>query len=62
MTTDSSDENDDKVDPPGTPPATAPITIRSEELFQGQMEVLIAHGAATYRLRLTRNGKLILNK
>lgn len=36
--------------------------VRSEELLQGQAEVLIAHGAATYRLRLTRSGKLILQK
>jgi len=36
--------------------------VRSEELLQGQAEVLIAHGAETYRLRLTRSGKLILQK
>jgi len=31
-------------------------------LFRGRQEVLIAHGDETYRLRLTRNGKLILTK
>jgi hemin uptake protein HemP len=36
--------------------------VRSEELLQGRVEVLIAHGAETYRLRLTRSGKLILQK
>ena len=36
--------------------------VRSEELLQGQVEVLISHGAETYRLRLTRSGKLILQK
>ena len=42
--------------------ADLPHRIRSEELFQGQIEVLIAHGTETYRLRRTRNGKLILQK
>jgi hemin uptake protein HemP len=37
-------------------------TLRSEDLLQGAKEVLIAHGEETYRLRLTRNGKLILHK
>ena len=36
--------------------------LRSEELLQGQVEVLIEHGAEVYRLRLTRSGKLILQK
>jgi hemin uptake protein HemP len=36
--------------------------LRSEDLLQGQVEVLIAHGADIYRLRLTRSGKLILQK
>jgi hemin uptake protein HemP len=42
--------------------AAPPRTIGSEELLQGQREVLILHAGETYRLRLTRNGKLILNK
>lgn len=37
-------------------------SVSSEELFQGQRELLIVHAGETYRLRLTRNGKLILNK
>ena len=37
-------------------------TVRSEDLLQGQVELLIAHGEETYRLRLTRSGKLILQK
>ena len=36
--------------------------VASEDLFQGQRELLIEHAGETYRLRLTRNGKLILNK
>lgn len=34
----------------------------SEDLFQGRSEVLIRHGDEIYRLRQTRNGKLILQK
>ncbi|HQU45700.1 MAG: hypothetical protein B7Z73_08655 [Planctomycetia bacterium 21-64-5] len=37
-------------------------TLRSDDLLQGQVEVLIEHGPETYRLRLTRSGKLILQK
>ncbi|MFZ5575966.1 MAG: hemin uptake protein HemP [Pseudomonadota bacterium] len=40
----------------------APETIAADHLFRGRQEVLIAHGDETYRLRLTRNGKLILTK
>jgi len=36
--------------------------IRSEELMQGRRELLIMHCQEVYRLRLTRNGKLILTK
>lgn len=34
----------------------------SEALFQGRRELLISHEGQTYRLRVTRGGKLILNK
>ena len=45
------------------PPATTTVrSVTSEELFQGQREILIQHAGETYRLRLTRNDKLILNK
>jgi hemin uptake protein HemP len=60
--------NDPAMNPPTPPPemANAPgcdlRTLRSDELLQGQVEVLIAHGNDTYRLRLTRSGKLILQK
>ncbi|MFO1020942.1 MAG: hemin uptake protein HemP [Planctomycetales bacterium] len=36
--------------------------IRSTDLLHGEREVLIEHGSEIYRLRLTRNGKLILQK
>ena len=43
----------------------APSTLReinSSNLLQGEKEVLIHHGGEVYRLRLTKNGKLILQK
>jgi hemin uptake protein HemP len=39
-----------------------PRTIRLEDLLQGQRDIQIMHGDRAYRLRLTRNGKLILTK
>lgn len=55
--------------PPPQPPVLGSIpapegaaTISSRELLQGAREVLIDHEGEMYRLRLTRNGKLILHK
>ena len=42
--------------------ALPPRQMESEELLQGSRELLIRHGENIYRLRLTRNGKLILQK
>lgn len=36
--------------------------VDSTRLLRGQREVLIRHGNETYRLRHTRNDKLILTK
>jgi len=36
--------------------------IESEYLFSERNEVQIRHAGEIYRLRLTKNGKLILNK
>lgn len=36
--------------------------IDSCELLRGESELLIRHGDEIYRLKLTRNGKLILQK
>lgn len=47
---------------PVEPQASAPRVIDSESILLGQLEVLIAHGGEIYRLRRTRNGKLILQK
>lgn len=37
-------------------------SLRSEELLRGSKEVVIEHAGAIYRLKLTRQNKLILNK
>ncbi|MCI0733027.1 MAG: hemin uptake protein HemP [Methylococcaceae bacterium] len=36
--------------------------LRSADLFGGAREVVIEHAGEEYRLRLTRQGKLILTK
>lgn len=59
---------------PDPSPAASPLTleherrngqpgvIRAERLFRGGQEILIDHQGETYRLRITKNGKLILTK
>lgn len=47
---------------PRSPAPPASSVIRSEALLGGQKEILIEHAGEMYRLRLTRNGKLILQK
>ncbi|TXT18002.1 MAG: hypothetical protein FD138_4495 [Planctomycetota bacterium] len=56
-------------EPVSSSPATAGTTsqrvvreVTSSELLRGETEVLIRHGDELYRLKLTRNGKLILQK
>ncbi len=36
--------------------------LKSQELFRGQEEIIIEHGGCEYRLRKTRQDKLILTK
>ncbi len=43
-------------------PAQGPRPLDSVQLFNGREEILIVHGNETYRLRRTRQGKLILTK
>lgn len=45
----------------GQPATTVPV-IDSKSLFGGAQEVVIVHDGSTYRLKITRFGKLILNK
>lgn len=57
-----------KTTPPAAPIATEKLAdvscevLPSEMLFQGQREVWIEHEGERYRLRITRRGKLILQK
>lgn len=46
----------------GTPPASPQTAFDSRDLMRGTREVLIRHGDQVYRLRHTRNDKLILVK
>ena len=39
-----------------------PRTLSSEALINGLYEIGINHGGSLYRLKITRQGKLILNK
>jgi hemin uptake protein HemP len=39
-----------------------PKVLYSEELFAGEREIIIKHHQEYYRLKITRAGKLILNK
>lgn len=58
-----SNERPGRVQSDASPPNTAQRrVIASTELLRGAVEVLIDHGGETYRLRLTRSGKLILQK
>ena len=44
------------------PVAEPAKTVPSAHLFDGSREIAIAHEGAIYRLRITRQGKLILTK
>ncbi|NLB57308.1 MAG: hemin uptake protein HemP [Gammaproteobacteria bacterium] len=46
----------------GASPAGCDCEVDSACLLQGRREVLIRHAGECYRLRHTRNGKLILTK
>jgi len=55
-------ENDTRTT--GKTPArtqTVPV-LNTEELFKGSREVILIHRYQEYRLRITRNEKLILTK
>jgi hemin uptake protein HemP len=47
---------------PAVPPGIAVPLLTTGVLFAGGSEVIIAHGAEHYRLRLTRQNRLILTK
>ncbi len=57
-----------QTDPAGDSVASASgvsdveTVLRSEDLFASKKEIVIVHNGERYRLRLTRRGKLILQK
>lgn len=60
-------DSESTSEPPKRSPTDPPAdhensVISSGDLLAGRQEVLIRHGDETYRLRVTRNGKLILQK
>lgn len=53
----------DAADPGLRPHQSVPLrTLDSATLFRGEHEIGIEHQGALYRLKITRQGKLILNK
>lgn len=49
--------------PFAAPSAVTPARIiATDAIFQGEREIGIEHSGALYRLKITRQGKLILNK
>lgn len=43
-------------------PAPEKRRLPAQEILRGQQEVVIVHAGGEYRLRVTKNGKLILTK
>lgn len=60
MSNQSNDTPEYKAAP--APNALSERRFDSCELFKGRQEVLIEHAGQTYRLRITRQNKLILTK
>jgi hemin uptake protein HemP len=56
------DEQDREDADPGPPPREGTVVIPAEQLFGDRREVWIEHNGERYRLRITRRGKLILQK
>ena len=57
-----SDPIPDKAFDAATKNRTLPGTVSAEHLFGGAKEIVIRHQGDNYRLRITRNDKLILTK
>lgn len=55
-------ERDPRETEDRAPDSNEPADLDTRELFAGRSEIRIAHDNAIYRLRITRAGKLILNK
>jgi len=57
-----SETTPDPSDPVTKETTAGTVVVRSADLLKGGNEVLIEHQGSLYRLRQTRNGKLILHK
>jgi hemin uptake protein HemP len=57
--TDDTDRDDSDAAPPTGEPT---VVIPAEQIFGEHREVWIEHNGERYRLRITRRGKLILQK
>jgi hemin uptake protein HemP len=62
MATEAADSQPDVLRPAPAEEKSAPRVLNSEELFAGQRTVVIQHGDEQYRLLITRNDRLILQK
>jgi hemin uptake protein HemP len=65
MTNESRPADDAPAGPPGDDQPggrDGPRVLRSEDLFAGQRAIVIEHAGAQYRLLITRNDRLILQK
>ena len=60
MTSEPADRREQAADSSG--PKAPPKVVSAEELFAGQREICIEHDGERYVLRITRRGKLILQK
>jgi hemin uptake protein HemP len=57
--------NDTETERSSQPPSAVnrpQRVVESHDLFRGDSEILISHDGAIYRMKITRQGKLILNK
>jgi hemin uptake protein HemP len=54
--------NEPDAVPPSLQTNQTQRVVESRDLFRGENEILIAHDGAIYRMKITRQGKLILNK
>jgi hemin uptake protein HemP len=62
MITEAADSQPDTPRPSQAEDKPTPRVLNSEELFAGQRTVIIQHGDEQYRLLITRNDRLILQK
>ena len=56
------DLNNEPVEMSTEKPKSAPKVVLAQELFAGEREICIEHEGERYVLRITRRGKLILQK